>query len=554
MANAQALYAQARVAIEDGDRKEGERLLRQALREDRDYLDAWVALSEIQNGRQKERSLNEVLRLDPKNAYARQALEDEQREETTLDDLFGRTAVNIPVPREEDLEPPPEKPKPKRSNRPLAVRKDELIPGVKRRWALLAAVILPIYTILIGVFSVGLVTSTQQAREAESATFTAIAQGQVDVANTELALNNQATATEQAINATATGVILAQATAERAITLTAFVQVTPTLTPTLPFVVEETSEFEGVPPPPDIPGRLYAWGGFSATSDEFLPLRVYNPAAQNDSQLLAEEFGIQPRVDLAASRMLFTLEDLRVNETLIAQFNPNDPNASSSTFGGELKVNVLRDQRDPYVTVNGTSFAFIADDDQTGGVEIYRYDLDSQKLVAVTQDVIPYTSVALSPDATQLYAVKSDGTGTDVVLIQLPTLQEIADDPDIELVPDEYLQIRLTFDGNDLVEDNLYLSPDGSRLLFSAHATGDEGNSDIYVLDVASDEAQVPQPLIQTPADEVHPVFSPDGNYVAYASNVNGEYNLFIYDIANDISYQITDDLDDPTFPGSWAN
>lgn len=556
MANAKDLYAKAQAALEAGNTREGRRLLQQALREDRDYLDAWVALAKTQQGVQQERSFNEILRLDPKNAYVQQTRAAAKANETTLDDLFGRGQEDdAPPPREDPVAPPSETTAVVRSNRPLETRADELVPGVKRRWAVIAALILPVYTIVIGAFAVFLVSSNQSERAALATQSAQIIATQTSARVTEVAFQNQQTATQEMINTMQTGEAVAQLTAERAITLTAFQEQGSTATPTELIQFTPTRSFSGEPPPDTLRGRIFAWGGFSATSEIFLPLRVYNPAAQDAFAVLGQEFGTHPRVDRAASRLIFTSRDILVDETAIARFNPNNPSEISDTFGGELLDNILDNQRLPYLTLNGDAFAFLADDARTGGTEIQRYDLGSQRLLPITRDAIPYESVALSANASQLYAVKADATGTDIVLIDLPSVEEVAAAAsEIEFEDREYLQVRLTFDGDQLVERDLYLSPDDSRLVFSAYAQGDPDNADIYIFDVSSDATTTPQPLIQTEADEIYPVFSPDGQYVAYASNVNGQYNIFIYDLANDVSYQMTDELNNPVFPGSWSN
>ena len=49
---------------------------------------------------------------------------------------------------------------------------------------------------------------------------------------------------------------------------------------------------------------------------------------------------------------------------------------------------------------------------------------------------------------------------------------------------------------------------------------------DIYT--VPLDGSRPAQPLVATPADDAQPSFSPDGRWLAYASNVTGEMQVFI--------------------------
>jgi Tol biopolymer transport system component len=73
-------------------------------------------------------------------------------------------------------------------------------------------------------------------------------------------------------------------------------------------------------------------------------------------------------------------------------------------------------------------------------------------------------------------------------------------------------------------------SPDGRWLAFQQ---GDETNFDISVLpldltDPDHPRPGNPQPFAQTPANEVQPAFSPDGRWLAYASDETGAYEVYV--------------------------
>ena len=55
---------------------------------------------------------------------------------------------------------------------------------------------------------------------------------------------------------------------------------------------------------------------------------------------------------------------------------------------------------------------------------------------------------------------------------------------------------------------------------------GGPGNRELWR--VALDSAGVPARLLQTPADEVSPALSPDGRWLAYASNESGRYEIYV--------------------------
>ncbi len=69
------------------------------------------------------------------------------------------------------------------------------------------------------------------------------------------------------------------------------------------------------------------------------------------------------------------------------------------------------------------------------------------------------------------------------------------------------------------------VSPDGRHLLIGTWGVFETG-SDVWL--IALDGSSEPQPLIRTPANEIIPSFSPDGNFMSYHSNKAGEYGIYV--------------------------
>jgi len=68
-------------------------------------------------------------------------------------------------------------------------------------------------------------------------------------------------------------------------------------------------------------------------------------------------------------------------------------------------------------------------------------------------------------------------------------------------------------------------SPDGKRLLFSTTT----GNSGLWLLPLSSAGGDgKPVKFVDSPGDQIHANFSPDGHFVAYSSNESGRYEVHV--------------------------
>ena len=106
-------------------------------------------------------------------------------------------------------------------------------------------------------------------------------------------------------------------------------------------------------------------------------------------------------------------------------------------------------------------------------------------------------------------------------------------------------------------------SADGKRIVFSAIAPGlldslrvfarvgprEKPERDIYVMDVESGSADR---ITWCGAEDVSPVWSPDQSKILFASDRNGSYNLYVYDLADSVTTQVTDVLGG-IFAPTWS-
>ena len=68
-------------------------------------------------------------------------------------------------------------------------------------------------------------------------------------------------------------------------------------------------------------------------------------------------------------------------------------------------------------------------------------------------------------------------------------------------------------------------SPDGGHVVFS-NITDPANGFDVWVMPMTGDRK--PYPFVQTPAQEDHPEFSPDGRWIAYSSTASGREEVYV--------------------------
>jgi len=84
-------------------------------------------------------------------------------------------------------------------------------------------------------------------------------------------------------------------------------------------------------------------------------------------------------------------------------------------------------------------------------------------------------------------------------------------------------RLLMTGGGGVVGRRNMSWSPDGEVL---AYTVQDANLHDIWVLPMGDDAS--PRPLLDGPASEHSPVFSPDGRWLAYVSDESGDYQVYV--------------------------
>lgn len=454
----------------------------------------WLA-SVVETDEEKRVCLNNVLVINPDNERARQILERLQA----------------------DDEP-----------------EDEVVPGISRRQLMMiAGGGALVVVVLLGIVLL-LVINNNNQRAAEQAAIVTLTQ---EVAN--------ASASQTAISET-------QIAAMGTDTPTPRSNVLPTELPPTETVTATATEFRFPPPPASVAGVLATWGGRDVLSNGALEPRIYPISDGGQFSLIGDELGRDVRFAGDASRVVYTryfpstfdfgLELVNVNGT-----QPQVVQTSTIAIGSE--------QPDLCSVANRLVFVGAPLDRPTSNEEltfestpndqVFIIDLDrvppsgdaSEATIRITNDAAAYSFPAFSPDCSQIAVVRNDinsaQPGADIVLVDVETRN---------VTP-------VTTDLTTFAEKTPRWSPDGTQIIFSAAPATDPGNGDIIL--VNANGSGVPTVLVRDAADDVYPVISPDGQYVAFSSNRQGAYNVFIKPLFSEELWQLTATAENE-FVGGW--
>ena len=102
--------------------------------------------------------------------------------------------------------------------------------------------------------------------------------------------------------------------------------------------------------------------------------------------------------------------------------------------------------------------------------------------------------------------------------------------------------IRLLSDGTGNDFDPQY-APDGEKILFRSYRGDSSENSVLYLMDT---EGKIITAVSDAGGNATNASWSPDADILAYQTDLNGDLDVYIYDVASGLSRQLTDnDVDD---------
>ncbi len=473
---------------------------------------AWYYMAQVvETDEEKRVCLNNVLVINPSNEKAQQLLDrlDRRRQEQAV--------------------------------------QEEILPGISRQHLRLivgggAAVVVVLILLLV------LIASSNASRTAEEQRVaTAAVQQSTDIASSATAVAMAANETRVAQGGTDTPTPRTN-------------ELPPTFTPSPPPSETPTQEMAPLPDP-SVPGDLAIFGGQDILSNGALELYLLPANGLGERQRIGTELGREVRFADSGTRVVYTRYfDTTLDFGMEAiNINGTQPQLIRSTQG-VIKAR----QPDHCRTANQVAFVAISQDVPTSNedldfdadppIQLYVLNLDQSAVPTetneqgtplpdnatrrLTNDSATYSQPAFSPDCSRIAVVKDDlrsaTPGTDIVIIEVNNPSNVT---------------RVTTDLTTFTEFAPRWTADGSQLVFAAAQATDLDNHDIVL--VNADGSGAPLLLVKHEADDIYPVISPDGQYLAFSSNRQGAYNIFIQRLADGQLWQLTNETND-VFVGDW--
>lgn len=519
----QQLLREGIAAARAGNKAAARQKFEEVIEHDENNEKAWLWLASlVETDEEKRVCLGNVLFINPDNEKARQLME----------------RLDVRKRAQEEAE--------------------EVIPGVSRRqFTLIVGVgILAIAAIVI---LFGAIIASNNARQAaEAAAHTEIAGAQTATVAAALAAAQAATET---------------AVAERGTP-------TPTLRPDLPptwtpeIAVTAATEIPALPfPPPRVQGSLVVWGGRDRLSVGALPLLLFPVGGEGAFTRIGEQMGRDARFAGNSQRVVYSRYLTTTFSFNLEAVNTNGTQPQLLQFNAPV---IESTQPDYCRNANRVAFISSPAEGPTGGnfqlteppPQVYIHDFDNNKTVRLTNDTVSYASPAFSPDCSLLAVIRDDensaSPGPDIIIVTLNSINwsVLPQRPPAEgetLTPETFAVIgienrvvnQLTSDLAGSIESTPRWTADGLQIVYAAAPGTNPRASDIYMVNAQG--ASTPRILVRSEFDDRNPVISPDGRYLAFASNraATGAYNVFVIDLEDGTVWQLTNAEDDH-FPGDW--
>lgn len=500
--NLDQLMRDGMAAARDGNVTRARTIFQQIVKRDPENEKAWYWLASVmETDDERVYALGKVLQLNPGN----------QRARDILNSL--RTRNDDPGDDADDGFP--------------AAPRRELLPGVERRYLILGAAGLGGLLLLILVLVIVIISNNNRAAQ-EQAALEAAMQATRDQIGLEQTATLDAAATEAAILA-ATGEFTGPEVAGR-----------PTLPPTWTPASQDAGAGAGgeaTPLPtalgsPLFSGRLLGVSGNDLLGLGFVPV-VQLPLDGSPPRTLYDDRAGAPDMAPQEDRLVYTVYSTGTREQGL-QIAWMDGARQPQLLSQLLGTRILQKGHYASFSPDGSRLAFTAREPGSTNDDIYIVSLID--LATQTGDGVASEAIQRMTDGTVNSTMPTWGDSTRLVYVH----DARVNGGPVELSLLDMTTGRsdfLTSDGNTLIEESPDISPNGQQIAFAASSPASPEDSDIYVMSLIGGQ---PLMVVDTPGRAVNPRWSPDGRFIAYSSDQDGDFEIFIVEVDTYAIYQVT--------------
>jgi Tol biopolymer transport system component len=506
-------------AARDGDKATARQLLEQVVDLDEKNEKGWFWLASVVDTDEERRvCLKNVLHVNPNNERAKAALEK----------LEARIARNTELGS-----------------------KSEVAPGISRSQMslLIGGGVVAVLVIVVVILLVVIGNNNRIAADAAGTQQAFIDATSTEVQNTAiagLATSTAEAATAEADALTATQNALVSPTPTPTETRRA-ADLPPTWTPT-PEATLTPTRVTLAPPPPGIPGRIAVWGGNDPRNLAFLPVGYYDLASGSGFTRIGNEIGMDPIFFPDGQRIIYARYASETFDTAMDSLN-----LSATQFepiqNRWTPFETIVELGSPTMSADGRLLAFTGI--TLGGVTPQVFLLDLSMPVPENADPATFPSPLrqLTNDTTVSFSQPSiSRDGTRIVVVQTNSASG-ADTNDLQILDVASGALTpVTNDQGATTEIQPEWLPDGTQIVYAAAPSNDPTNYDIVVKPVVGGNPTI---LVRDPADDRSPVISPDGLYMAFASNRGGIWDIYLLNLQTRETYQLTA-TEDEEYPTDW--
>lgn len=494
--------------IKEGKKAEGRALLEQVVELDENNEKAWFWLgSVVETDEERRICFSNVLHINPNNEKAQRAMNALEERMKTKKQTQREAEVIAGIPRSQF----------------------NLIVGIG------AGVVVLI--LLVGIVVIAGNNNRIASENATAAAFALTATGQRNAESTAVALS---TANALAIAATQTALV----PTEVPVTPVTPTPDIPTLPPTWTHTPSPTPLVTptALPAPLGLTGRLAVWGGRDELRTGYLPLGFFNLDFGNQYNRIGDELGSNISITGNGQRVAYERYDGLLFSSLIEVTNLNGTETINlADFYSAEGVTIVQ-PRQPNIDATGQRVTFVArtrnrQTNQVFVIEIGANVPRGERVRQLTDDDVDYGYPVFSPDASSIVAVRSDlnraAPGVDLVRIDARTGGKFL----------------ITNDLQTQIETMPRWSSDGLLVYYSSASPTNPNNHDVFSR--RADGTGSTLPVYRAPFNVLYPVMSRDGRYLAFASDMGGNFDIFIYDTQTTTLNQLTSNPWDE-FPGGW--